>query len=102
MTTDIQLRMRITQVRRDSDKGFWRARVNLDGTGVEVHRRYGSWMTDTTPMRDLLPWVSAALQDRVRPLENAEAKALKKEAETNPFIAKSLGQAAIQQEGAAA
>jgi hypothetical protein len=32
----------ITKLRLDDD-GVWRARVTVDGTGVDVDRLYGSW-----------------------------------------------------------
>lgn len=67
----------ITKLRRDAD-GFWRARVTgADGNTYDVDRRFGSWQADVRPYpharstvrRDVLAWVAAALQAKVRPLE---------------------------------
>lgn len=52
--------------------GYYSARVVSGTTSVEVSRRFGSWMTppdDRNRMREVLPHVAAALQDRVRRLE---------------------------------
>lgn len=69
----------ITNVHRDPEHGFWRARVT-NGVTLDVDRRYGSWQADvrvkrgarTFTRQDVMPHVAAALQQRVRPLERAE------------------------------
>jgi hypothetical protein len=71
----------ITCVRRDPEHGFWRARVT-NGTTVDVDRRYGAWQGEIRAApgsrsfvrREVMPDVAKALQDRVRPLERAEAQ----------------------------
>lgn len=94
----------ITQVRRAD--GIWRARVTVNGNGFDVDRTYGSWRVTPAHEGDREQGVSmslaTALQEKVRPIENAERvereKALKAgrqapviedwpPAEPNPFLA---------------
>jgi hypothetical protein len=71
----------ITKLAR-SPEGFWRARVSSNGTTIDVDMRYGSWQATVRPFprsrslvrRDVLPFVAAALQAKVRPVEKREAR----------------------------
>lgn len=74
--------LRVTQLRRDPTGGYWTARVSLDGTTIDVDRCDGSWMASvrrapghrTFVRREVLPFVAAVLQDRVRRLERQETQ----------------------------
>lgn len=64
----------ITKVERD-DAGHWHARVTPPGgVTIPVDRIHGSWQTSTNPRREVMPHIAAALQDKVRPIENAERR----------------------------
>jgi hypothetical protein len=73
----------ITRLRRD-EQGAWAARVNLNGTGVNVSRRFGSWLAFGDEqehraerfegIRDVLHPVAARLQEKARRAEKKEAK----------------------------
>lgn len=68
----LRIPLRITNLRRD-DHGQWVATVNEQA----VFRTFGSWqMAGPGKLRrDVLPYIAAELQDRVRTLERAERKA---------------------------
>jgi len=80
--TDRDGQLRVTKLQRHTDDGYWTARVNLNGVTVEVDRQHGSWQATvrrapghrTFLRRDVLPYVAAALQDRVRTLETREQR----------------------------
>lgn len=64
--------MNITKLEK-APEGHWTARV----AGVPVTRVFGSWTTVPNKdgsFRDLNPAVAARLQQRVRPIENAERR----------------------------
>lgn len=71
----------ITRLRHEG--GYWRARVTVDGAGVDVDRRFGSWQADVRngPRRrsfhraGVHPAVALELQRRVRRLERREVPA---------------------------
>lgn len=72
----------ITKLERD-DQGHWHARVTPSGgQTIKVTRRYGSWLSDTSPMKELaalgLKEAPAALQQRVRRRELAEDELFEK------------------------
>lgn len=75
--------LRVTQLHRHPEHGYWQARVTIDGVTIDVDRRYGSWQATvrrapgqrTFVRREVLPFVAAALQDRVRLRERQEAGA---------------------------
>lgn len=62
------------------DGGFYTATVDAvkdDGekVSIEVHNRYGAWFSGENPsMKEVLPWVAARLQEKIRPIEKKEAK----------------------------
>lgn len=69
----------ITKLRRDH--GYWQARVTAGGRTINVDRRYGSWQAEpdndyadgSGRRTDVLPYVAAALQAKVRPIEKRSA-----------------------------
>lgn len=62
----------VTKLERDAE-GHWAARVTPSGgRTMPVTRRYGSWMVDSKPLREVPSKVAAALQQRVRRLESRE------------------------------
>lgn len=68
--------MKITNLRRDEEKGFWMAEVIADGLALTVDSRHGSWQTTVDGARkDVMPWLASRLQEKVRRLERAEARA---------------------------
>lgn len=70
--------IRITRVRRHPEDGYWIARVTPEGgSTVDVHCKYGSWFVEQGGnQREVIPRVAAAIQERVRRLERAEAEIL--------------------------
>lgn len=77
-----------TDLRRDPEHGFWRARLTAGDLTLDADRRSGSWLldvpaglavdedgnTNTAPQRrEVLPWIAADLQARVRKIEAEEA-----------------------------
>jgi len=74
----------ITKLRRESGEEFWRANVTgPDGVTVAVDRQFGSWQGEVRTAkrsreferRDVLAYVAAALQAKVRPIERREVAA---------------------------
>lgn len=73
--------LRVTQLQRHPEHGYWTARVSVGGTTVDVDCRDGSWLASvrrapghrTFVRREVLPFVAAALQERVRRAERQEA-----------------------------
>ena len=56
---------------------YWTARVVAGKASLPVDTRWGSWQGDALGRRyDLPSYVSRTLQDKVRPLERREQKAL--------------------------
>lgn len=64
----------------DKSSGYWTATVLINEMTVAVDRRYGSWQTtkhhpdDRTTRHDVVPYVAAMLQTRVRQIEKRETK----------------------------
>jgi hypothetical protein len=83
--------IRITQLRRDEDGGYWTARLHNGDVHLDVHCQFGSWLTYPDKkgiMRDVLPLIAAELTARMRAEEGREKRAQEKLAETNPFVRK--------------
>lgn len=62
------------------DKGFWSARLVVDGESFTVDRKYGSWMLvdevdGVEKRRDLLHRYAVKLQLQVRRIENPRPRA---------------------------
>jgi hypothetical protein len=75
----------ITKLRLDDD-GVWRARVTVDGTGVDVDRLYGSWRVPADPKhglpeRQVHTYIAIELAAKVRAIENARGPRKKDPAE---------------------
>ena len=66
------LNIKITKLERD-EEGKWHCNVTVGGKTFPVHCKYGSWMyEDKRGMKDVLPFVAEAIQERVRPIEKRE------------------------------
>lgn len=70
--------IRVTKLARHqagpTGRPYWTARLTENGTTIEVDCYWGSWQVlDGARRRECLPRHAAALQERVRPLEKAEA-----------------------------
>ncbi len=82
----------ITCLSRDPERGFWMAHVTSDGVTINVDRRYGSWHAVIgNERRELLPHIAAALQEKVRPTDNAERRERERAAEAAAAKAKGVG-----------
>lgn len=80
----------ITKLRLDDD-GVWRARVTVDGVGVDVDRLYGSWRVPGDPARGTLDrqvhtYIALELAAKVRAIENARGPRVKKEGPSAPVV----------------
>lgn len=74
----------ITKLEQVEENGrrFYRARVSAAGQTLPVHNRFGAWFGErrraprsrTMVMCDVQPYVAAALQAKVRPLEKKAGK----------------------------
>jgi hypothetical protein len=79
--------VKVTALERSA--GYWQARVEVNGIEVDVNRRYGSWQVvvydeerGAAKRMELLPHISAILQDKVRPIEEKEAREKREKLET--------------------
>ena len=71
----------ITKLTRE--RGYWQARVSVNGDGVDVDRRYGSWRAivrdgprrRTFHVEEVHPDLAASLQAKVRPIDRKEKQA---------------------------
>lgn len=76
-------RREFTITKLERDDGYWRAHVTENSVTYRVHRQFGSWMRDGGKPGALCEvpkdW-AFALQDRVRPVENAERREREKAA----------------------
>jgi len=65
----------ITRLRNED--GYWQARVSVNGDGIDVDRKHGSWQAvlrdgprqRTFHRTEVAPALAAKLQEKVRPLE---------------------------------
>lgn len=77
------MRVTITKLERDV-RGFWTARVTVDGDTVSVDNRIGPWTLPVDPnadpgsnrivRREILPDIAARLRSRVRAAGRGEAQ----------------------------
>jgi hypothetical protein len=82
--------VRVTELERTEDgAGYWQARVEVNGVEAVVNRRYGSWQVVVTTVgsgtvvrQELLPHIAAILQEKVRPIEEKEAREKREKLET--------------------
>jgi hypothetical protein len=77
--------MRVTITKLDRDvRGFWTARVTVDGDTVSVDNRIGPWTMPVDPnadpgsnrivRREILPDIAARLRSRARAAERGESQ----------------------------